>query len=131
MLNDLVNLLGRKQPSVPALVSRLTTTPSTRSLPARTRRRRRRILRRRQRGVSRAPLQPPLELADPHLEPPVRVDQLANPHKHSDRRLPITVQNRLRLGPLHTTEFAPLKRVPSREVNAYTRYPICRDCLTT
>ncbi len=119
MLDDLVDLLGRNQPSVPALVTRLTTTPSTRSLPARTRRRRRRILRRRQRGVSRAPVQPPLELTDPGLEPPVRVDQLANPHKQSDRRLPITIENRLRVGPLHTTEFATLKRVPSREVNAY------------
>ncbi len=48
MLDDLVDLLGRKQPSVPALVTRLTTTPSTRALPARPRWRRRRILGRRQ-----------------------------------------------------------------------------------
>src|SRR6266542_3144615 len=35
MLDDLVDLLGRKQPSMPALVTRLTTTYSTRPLPAR------------------------------------------------------------------------------------------------
>jgi len=29
MLDDLVDLLGRKQPPVPALMPRLTTTPST------------------------------------------------------------------------------------------------------
>src|SRR6266545_767936 len=44
MLDDLVHLLGRKQPPVPAFVPGLTSTPPTRALPARTRRRRGRIL---------------------------------------------------------------------------------------
>jgi hypothetical protein len=47
MVDDLVDLLGRKQPPVPALMPRLATTPPTRTLSARTRRRRWRILRRR------------------------------------------------------------------------------------
>jgi hypothetical protein len=55
-----------------------------------------------------------LKLADPSLEPPVRLDQLVNPQQQRDRRLPITVEDRLRLGTLHTLEFAALKRVPSR-----------------
>jgi hypothetical protein len=59
------------------------------------------------------------ELGHPSLEPPVRLDQLPDPHQQRDRRLPIAVENRLRLGALHTREFAALKRVPSGDVNAY------------
>src|SRR6266545_2605221 len=102
MLDDLVDLLGRKQPPVPALVPRLAAPTSTRALPARTRRRRGRVLRRRQRRVPRAPLQPPLKLGHPRLEPLIRVDQLPDPHQQRDRRLPVAVEDRLRLVPLHT-----------------------------
>src|SRR5919197_3398993 len=90
MVDDLIDLLGRKQPSVPALVPGLTTTPPTRPLPARTRRRRRRILRRRKRRVPRTPVQPPLELGHPALEPLVRLDQFAQPQQQRDSRFTIT-----------------------------------------
>ena len=39
----------------------------------------------------------------PSLKPPARLDQLVHPHQQRDRRLPIAAENRLRLGPLHTT----------------------------
>ena len=106
MLDDLVDLLERKQPPMPALMPRLATTSPTRPLPARTRRRRRRILRRRQRRVPRTPVQPPLELGHPSLEPLVRLHQLAHPQQQRDSRLTITIKDRLRLSPLHTTGFA-------------------------
>ena len=80
MLDDLVDLLGRKQPPLPALVPGLTTALATRALPARTRRRRRRIPAGRQRRVPRAAVQPPLELGHPSLESLVRLDQLTDPH---------------------------------------------------
>ncbi len=78
-----------------------------------------RVLRGRQRGVARTALEPPLKLGHPGLEPPVRLQQLADPHQQRDRGLPITIENRLRLGPLHNPEFATPERVPSGEVNAY------------
>ena len=113
MLDDLVDLLGREQPPMPALMPRLTTTPPTRFLPARPRRHRRRILRRRQRRVPRAPVQPPLELTHPSLEPQIRLDQLAHPQQQQNSRLTITIQDRLGLSPLHTSKFAARTRVPA------------------
>ena len=113
MLDYLVDLLGRKQPPVPALMPGLTAPPPTRPLPARTRRRRRRILRRRQRRVPRTPAQPPLELGHPSLEPLVRLDQLTHPKQQQDRRLPITIKDRLGLHPLHTPRFAARTEDPS------------------
>ena len=114
MLDDLVDLLGRKQPSVLALMPGLATPPSTRPLPARPRRRRRRILRRRQRRVPRTPVQPPLELSHASLEPLIRLDQLAQPQQQHDSRLTITIKDRLGLSPLHTTRFAAATEVPLR-----------------
>jgi len=114
MLDDLVDLLRRKKPPVPALVTGLTTTPTTRGLPARTRRHRRRILRGRQRRVPRTPIQPPLELTHTSLEPLIRVDQLAHPQQQQNSRLTITVKDRLGLTPLHTSKFAARTRVPAR-----------------
>src|SRR6266700_6548736 len=112
MLNDLVAPLGREQPPVPALMPRLSTPLAARPLPARPFRRRRRILRRRQRRVARAPIQTTLELSHPGLEPPVRLDQtlvrlnqLVEPKQQPHSRPTITIQDRLRLGPLHTTEL--------------------------
>ena len=110
--DGLVDPLGREQPPMPALMPRLTTTPPTRPRPARTRRHRRRILRRRQRRVPRTPVQPPLELNHPSLEPLVRLDQLTHPQQLRDRRLPITVKDRPSLSPLHTSIFAAPTRVP-------------------
>lgn len=115
VLDDLVDLLGRKQPSVATLMPGLTTARPTRPLPARTRRCRRRILRGWQRGVARRAAQPSLELTDPSLEPLVRLDQLAHPHQQCERRLPVTIENPLCLNPLHTLEFATPKRVPPGE----------------
>jgi hypothetical protein len=102
MLDDLVDLLGRKQPPMPALMPRLAAPTPPRPLPTRTRRRRRRILRRRQRRVPRTALEPPLELGHPRLQPLVRLHQRPDPDQQRDRRLPVAVQDRLRLGPLHT-----------------------------
>ena len=113
MIDDLVDLLGRKQLPVPAFMPWLTASTPTRPLPARTRRRRRRVLRRRQRRVPRASIQPPLELGHPSLEPLVRLDQLAQPQQQRDSRLAITVKDRLSLGPLHTSRFAARTEVPS------------------
>src|SRR6266511_1244357 len=105
MLDDLVHPLGRKQASVPPFVTGLAAARPAGSRPGRSRRRRRRVLRRRQRRVPRAPLQPPLELCHPSLEPLVRLDQLADPNQQRDRRLPVAVEDRLRLGPLHRTQL--------------------------
>ena len=113
MLDDLVDLLGRKQTSVLALMPGLAAPLPTRPLPARTRRRRRRILRRRQRRVPRTPVQPPLELGHPRLESLVRLDQLAHPQQQRDRRLTIAIKNRLGFSPLHTTRFAAWTEDPS------------------
>ena len=74
MLDHLVDLLGRKQPPVLALMPGLAAPPPTRPLRARTRRRRRSVLRGRQRRVPRTPVQPPLKLRNPCLESLVRLD---------------------------------------------------------
>ena len=113
MINKLVNLPGRQQPTMLALMPRLAAATPTRPLPARTWRRRRRILRRRQRRVPRAPVQPPLKLAHPSLEPLVRLDQLTDPQQQRDSRLTITIKDRLSLNPLHTTTFDTGTEVPS------------------
>src|SRR6266511_3596238 len=114
MLDHLVELLGWKQPSVPALMPGLTTTPPTRPLPARTRRRRRRILGGRKRRVPRTAVQPPLKLGHPSLEPLVRLDQLAHPQQQRDSRLPIAIKDRLRLCPLHYRRIRRTDAGPSR-----------------
>ena len=112
LLDDLIDLLGRKQPAVPALVPGLAAPLATRPPPARPRRRPRWVLRRRQRRVPRTPAQPPLQLGHPSLEPfirlhqpLVRLDQLVQPKQQSDSRRTITVENRLRLCPLHPTKL--------------------------
>ena len=113
MIDEPVDPLRRKQPPVLALMPGLAAPPPTRSLPSRTRRRRRRILRRRQRRVPRAPVQPPLELGYPSLQPLVRLDQLTDPQQQRDSRLTITIKDRLSLSPLHSSMFAARTEVPS------------------
>jgi hypothetical protein len=112
MLDDLIDLLGREQSAVPAFVSVLPAPFAARPLPARTWRRRRRILRRRQRRVPRTPIQPTLELGHPSLKALVRIDQplvcldqLVKPKQQTNRRLTITIQDRLRLDPLHPAQL--------------------------
>ena len=105
MLDHLVDLLGREQPSVPAFVSGLAAALAAGARPTRPRRCRGRILRGRQRRVARTAAQPPLELRHPRLEPLIRLNQLADPQKQRDRRLPIAIEDRLRLGPLHATQL--------------------------
>src|SRR6266511_719150 len=124
MLDHLVDLLGWKQPPVPALMSGLTTTPPPRPLPARTRRRRRRILGGRKRRVPRTPVQPPLKLGHPSLESLVRRDQLAHPQQQRDSRLPIAIKDRLRLCPLH---HRPVRRTDAGPSGGGERLPKTPD----
>ena len=95
--------------------------------PARPRRCRRWILRRRQRRVAQGGSDSAAQLADPRLQPLVRLDQLADPQQQRDRRLPIAVEDRLRLGPLHAAQVRCPEVGPcAPRVNAYAKYLICR-----
>jgi hypothetical protein len=121
MLDELVEPLGPKPPPIPALMARLATALPARPFSARTRRRRGRVLRRRQRRVSGTATQATLELAHPSLEalirldqPLIRLNQLIKPKQQTQSRLAITIQDRLRLNPLHTTRFAAQAQVPTR-----------------
>src|SRR6266540_699705 len=120
MLDDLVDLLGRKQPPKPALVPVLPAALPARPLPTRAWRSRRGILRRRKRRVARTSVQPPLELGNPRLEPLVRLhqplvrlNQLVQPKQQTNSRLTIPIQDRLGPGPLHTQTFGARTKVPS------------------
>src|SRR5579864_5967012 len=137
MLDDLVDLLGRNKPPVTALVPLLPATLPTRPLPTRPRRSRRRILRRRQRRVPRTPIQTTLKLGHPSLEPLVRSHQrlirdhhVIEPKQQTDSRLAITINNRLRLGPLHPNTFATGTEVPSppERLPKQQRKQRCNEC---
>jgi hypothetical protein len=52
-------------------------------------------------------------------ERPVPTRQLVEPRQQPDSRLAITIEDRLRLDPLHTKPFATRTRVPAH-LNAYT-----------
>jgi hypothetical protein len=111
MLDDLVYPFEREQPSVPALMPGLAAPRPTGARPTWPRRRRGRILRGRQRRVARTPAQPPLELGHASLQPLirldqplVRLDQRVELKQQPDSRRAITIQDRLRLGTLHTTQ---------------------------
>jgi hypothetical protein len=114
MLDDLIDPVWRKQPPVLALVPGLPTPPATRPGTARPRRHRRRILRRRQRRVPRAPVQPTLKLTHPSLQTLIRLNQLTDPQQQRHSRLTITIKDRLGLKPLHTTPFAAATADPLR-----------------
>ena len=113
MLDHLVHPLDRHKAAAVTRMTRLT----TRVAPLRSRpltpRRPRRILARRQRRVTRVPTQPTLQLRHTSLEPPIRLDQLTQPHQQPKRCLPITIKDRLRLSPLHTNKFDTPAEVPS------------------
>src|SRR5439155_21790231 len=47
-------------------------------------------------------------------------DLLVHPQQHRDHRLTALVVDRLRLGALHTTEFAAAALCPADRLNAYT-----------
>jgi hypothetical protein len=119
MLDDVVDLLGRKQPPVPALVPLLPAPLAAGPLPPRAWRSRRGILRRRQRRVPGTPIQATLELGNPSLEPRVRVDQtlvrlnqLVQPLQQTNSRLPIAIDDRLSFRPLHPGEVRRAKAGP-------------------
>src|SRR5262249_46092126 len=72
------------------------------------------------RRVPRTPVQTPLELGNPSLEPLVRLDQPlirnhqpVEPQQQNNSRLAITIEDRLRLSPLHTKPFATRPRAPA------------------
>ena len=133
MVDNLVDLLERQQLPASALMSELAPALAARPLPARPFRRRRRILRRRQRRVARAPIQPTLELGHPGLEPLVRLDQplvrlsqLVEPKQEPHSRLTITIQDRLRLGPLHPTQLRRNTAGPCTEAERLPKSPCLR-----
>src|SRR5712691_8276690 len=114
VVDHLVHPLERKQPAVLTLVSGLTAAAAARAWLAWPRRCRGRVLRGWQRGVARASVEALLELGDPCLKPPVRLDQLADPHQQRERRLPIPVENRLCLGTLHDAQVRRAEAGPCR-----------------
>jgi hypothetical protein len=111
VLDDLVDALERQQRAMAALVTGLAAPIASTPRLLRSRRRRRRILRGRQRRVARVPAQTPLELGHASLQPLirldqplVRLDQRVELKQQPDSRRAITIQDRLRLGTLHTTQ---------------------------
>src|SRR6266545_8145574 len=102
MLNHPIDALERKQPTVPALVARLTATAAARTWRRKPAGRRRRILRRRQRRVTRTAAHLLLELLDTGLKPLVPRRQREN-ELHTT--LPPRVVDRLRLVPLHPAQI--------------------------
>jgi len=112
VLYDLIDARERQPRPALALVPGLAAgrTPARRLL--RARRRRGRILRGRKRRGTRTPGQPLLELGDAGLEPPVRLDQLPDLHQQRDRGFPLAVEDRLRLGTLHTEPVRRPQRGP-------------------
>src|SRR6266545_341911 len=117
VLDNLVHPLERKQRPVLAFMPGLAAPLATGAWPAGPRRRRRRILRRRQRRVARTA-----------LEPPIRLDKLSDPHQQRDRRLPITIEDRLRLRPLHPTQ---LRRDTTGPCTGAERLPVLFSHLRT
>src|SRR4029453_14691969 len=107
VLDNLIDALERKQRPVLALVPGLAAPLPARARLAWPRRRRGRVLGGRKRGVARAAIEALLELVDAGLEPPGGLDQLADPHQQRDRRLPVAVEDRLCLRPLHTSSVRP------------------------
>src|SRR5665647_438126 len=77
-----------------------------------------------QRGVARASAQTLFELCDAGLQPSVRLDQLIDSHQQGQRRLPVAVEYRLRLGTFHSagvrrTQEGPCSPNGQGDLNAY------------
>ena len=102
VIDELIDALKRKQGTTSALVAELASTLSARAWLVRSRRRRGRILRGWQRGVARTPVEALLELCHAGLQPPVRLNQLIDTHQQDECRLPVAIEDRLCLGPLHS-----------------------------
>ncbi len=117
VLDQPINLRERLQrPAMPGM-ARLPTLLSPRAGRALARRRARRIVAGRKRGVLRVATQPPLELLHPCCQPRdlrvLRLDPRRQREQHRDDGLASLRVDRLRLGPLHTAQFAGLNGVPS------------------
>src|SRR5450756_59027 len=125
VLDELIDALERKQGTASALVAGLGAPLSARAWPARSRRCRGRVGRGWQRGVARASAQTLLELCDAGLQPAVRLDQLIDSHQQGERRLPVAVEYRLRLGTFHSarvrrTQEGPCSPNGQGDLNAYS-----------
>src|SRR5450756_467228 len=132
VLDDLIDAFKRKQETARALVAGLATPLSARGRLARPRWRRGRIGRGWQRGVARASAQALLELCDAGLQPSVRLDQLIDSHQQGERRLPVAVENRLRLGTFHSARVRRTREGPCSpngqgDLNGYRKSALCRS----
>src|SRR5450756_1650740 len=121
---ELVERLYRCQPTTASRMARLGAGSPARGRLMRSRWCRGRILRGRQRGVARVSLEALLELCDAGLQPSVRLDQLIDSHQQGERRLPVAVENRLRLGTFHSprvrrTQEGPCSPAGQGDLNAY------------
>src|SRR5450759_2089619 len=129
-VDELIDALERKQGTASTLVAGLGAPLSARAWPARSRRCRGRIGRGRQRGVARASVETLFELCDAGLQPSVRLDQLIDSHQQGERRLPVAVEYRLRLGTFHTarvrrTQEGPCSPNGQGDLNAYQNLGSC------
>src|SRR5450830_1347817 len=130
VLDDLIDAFKRKQETARALVDGLATPLSARGRLARPRWRRGRIGRGWQRGVARASAQALLELCDAGLQPSIRLDQLIDSHQQGERRLPVAVENRLRLGTFHSARVRRTREGPCSpngqgDLNGYQNLGLC------
>ena len=131
VVDELIDALKRKQGTASALVAELAPTLSARAWLVRSRRRRGRILRGWQRGVARTPVEALLELCQAGLQPPVRLNQLIDSHQQGERRLPVAIEDRLCLGPLHTGRVRRIQEGPCSatgpgDLNAYLLWALFR-----
>src|SRR5450756_1394223 len=127
---ELVERLYRCQPTTASRMARLGAGSPARGRLMRSRWCRGRILRGRQRGVARVSLEALLELCDAGLQPSVRLDQLIDSHQQGERRLPVAVENRLRLGTFHSARVRRTREGPCSpngqgDLNGYEMTTMC------